>query len=304
MSILQMALFGHMRVTHNEWQTEIKLTRTIQLVLAYLVIHRHRTYPRETLAGLFWGEHSQERARSCMNTTLWRLRRALEPEGIPGGTYLVSIPPGEVGFNQASQYWLDTAVFEEQISRILKQPYQAVEESQAQELETILSLYQGDLLDGFYDDWVLHEREHLRNLYLRGLVFLLHFHKYHRLYEKGLEYGQRILEMDPLREEIHREMIRLYLDSGQRSLAARQYEICRATLGRELGIPPMEETQALYAQICTNHHSQLPPLTTDERSSCEQMAEHLQRISQQLELAQEQIRQAVQFLASFKDNHH
>ena len=90
MGILQVALFGGIHVSHNNWRTEAKLTREIQALLAYLLLQRHRAHPREVLAGLFWAENSQEKARRALNTALWRLKKALEPEGIPAGTYLIS----------------------------------------------------------------------------------------------------------------------------------------------------------------------------------------------------------------------
>ena len=61
----------------------------------------------------------------------------------------------------------------------------------------------------------------------------------------------RHLDMNSLREEIHREMMRSYVENGQRALALQQYEICQATLAKELGTSPMEDTQALYTQIFT-----------------------------------------------------
>ena len=113
MDILQITLFGCVRVTHNNWLTEVKLTREIQALLAYLLLQRHWAQPREVLASIFWGELNQERARGSLNTALWKLKKALEPDGIPAGTYLINNHPGEVGFNRESQYWLDVEAFEE-----------------------------------------------------------------------------------------------------------------------------------------------------------------------------------------------
>ncbi|HXQ35306.1 MAG TPA: hypothetical protein VN843_14915, partial [Anaerolineales bacterium] len=63
MGILQVVLLGGVHVTHNNWLTQVKLTREIQALLAYLLLHRNRAHPREVLAGLFWAAHSQEKAR-------------------------------------------------------------------------------------------------------------------------------------------------------------------------------------------------------------------------------------------------
>src|SRR5262245_57439984 len=128
MDILQVELFGGVRVTHNNWLTEVTITREIQSLLAYLLLQRYRAHSREVLVGLFWAEHSQEKARRALNTALWRLKRALEPDGIPAGTYLISTHPSEVSFNRESQYWLDVEVFEQGINHLVTYPSQMLDE--------------------------------------------------------------------------------------------------------------------------------------------------------------------------------
>lgn len=236
----------------------MKVTSKVCTLLAYLLLQRHRSHHREVLAGLFWGEYPQDKARSCLSTALWRLRGILEPEGISRGTYLV-ITPAEVSFNQESDHWLDVALFEAQLSRVLTLPPDVMEIADAQELKAALQLYTGELLEGFYDDWVLRERERLRLLYLNSLLRLMAYYKHRGAYKEGLACGQQILQHDPLREDIHREVMCLYLRSGQRALAVQQYEICRKLLSVELDIPPMPETQTLYEQIVPGAgHSQRP----------------------------------------------
>ncbi len=119
MRILQVALLGGVHVTHTNWLTEAKLTRELHALLAYMLLQQQRAHPREALAGVFWAEHSQEKARRALKTALWRLKKALEPEGIPPGTYLKVGHTGEVGFKTESQYWLDMELFEREVNCIL-----------------------------------------------------------------------------------------------------------------------------------------------------------------------------------------
>jgi DNA-binding SARP family transcriptional activator len=260
---LRIHLFGAMHIFFGDPVTEIKVTRTAQALLAYLLLHRHRCHGREDLASLFWGDCPQDRARSSLNTTLWRLRSTLEPPDVPRGTYLVTTP-FEVSVNCEESCWLDVAVFEEQTQRFLGRPFQNVSAFDLEEFESASSLYTGDLLEGYYYDWVIRAREQLRAMYLDGLERLMGYYKKNESYEKALHCGQLILDQDPLREEIHREVMQLYLESGRRAMAARQYEICRDSLIEELGISPMEETQALYSRIVSVAHDHTePPLASD-----------------------------------------
>jgi DNA-binding SARP family transcriptional activator len=287
MSVLRICLLGQVRIAHADSPSPVKVTYTVQALLAYLLLQRQRSHPRETLAGLFWGDHSQERARRCLNTTLWRLRQVLEPDGIPHGTYLLTVSPEEVGFNPESDYWLDVAVFEEQSCPVLAKPVEAMQADDARTLEGVVQLYTGELLEGFYDDWALRERERLRRMYLNCLAHLMGYYKHQQAFQESLLCGQRILDQDPLREEIQREMMRLYLANGQRALAVRQYELCRQVLATELDIPPMEETQALYAEVLglTSASQLLAP-------SGRQLPVYSQAVVQQLRLALQDLNEA------------
>ena len=69
------------------------------------------------------------------------------------------------------------------------------------------------------------------------------------LWQEALFVGHRILYEDPLRESIHREVIRLHVRQGQRVQALRQYQRCASILMEELGVEPMEETRALHDGI-------------------------------------------------------
>jgi DNA-binding SARP family transcriptional activator len=95
-------------------------------------------------------------------------------------------------------------------------------------------------------------------------------------------------------------MMRLYLKSGQRPLAARQYEICRSTLAEELGILPTEETQTLYAQIFPEAQKSYSPVASEEPLNFEQALEQLREASHTIDLAREQVHQALQFFTKHR----
>lgn len=246
---LHVSLLGSFRIFHEGQSAPDRVTPTAQALLAYLLLRRDRVHHREVLAGTFWGESSEQRARSCLNTALWRLRKVLEPEGVPKGTYLITTSTGEVGFNCSSNFRLDIADFEGGMEGIVDQPDHKLTLQDLERVQTALRLYEGDLLEGLYDDWVLHERERLRLLYIEGLTLLMHHFCERGNYQAGIACGHKILAEDPLRESVHREVMRIHLLNGERGAAIRQYETCARILMDELAVPPMEETQNLYASF-------------------------------------------------------
>ena len=296
MAVLQVSLFGSMKVIRAHEQSKLKLTRTIQLLLAYLLLERHRLHSRDVLSDLFWGEYSQDRARRCLNTSLWRLRQAIEGDESDAESFLVVSEVGEVGFNAGSDYWLDVAAFEECVKRVKTRPFESVRPSEVEELEANLQLYVGDLLEGIYTDWAIRAREYERLLYLDSLRYLMGYYKQQNAFVRSLEFGKKILEIDPLREEIHCEMMRLYHATGQRTLAIRQYEICRQSLKAELGIPPLEETERVYAQVIAPPSTHQLSSAVWENLDLVEMLQYMQQTARNLELAQEQFQKAVQRL--------
>jgi DNA-binding SARP family transcriptional activator len=294
MEELHIWLFGRVRVAHGEGAPEIRFTRGAQTLLAFLLLHPRRYHPREVLAELAWGDRPDDQARAALNTALWRLRNLLEPEGVARGAYLRTTSAGEVGFNWDSDHWLDLAVFEKCASCILAIPPDAMEPGHARQLEAILPLYNGELLEGFYEDWAINERERLRDLHLSSLARLMRYHHRRAEPERGQQYAQEILRLDPLREEIHREAMRLYAENGQRALALRQFELCRQALAAEMGIAPMPETEAVYHQILSDAGTaMLPLLTNPAPTTLSHALQQLRTAHQEFTRAQGQLQRAI-----------
>jgi len=312
MVALSISLFDGFHLTHTAGPGKIDITPSLQHLLAYLLIKRHRRQPRPVLAGLFWGDSSEERARNCLSTALWRLRNILEPEGIPKGTYLITTASDEIGFNVDSDHWLDVAAFEENLVPILTEPIASMKPENADRLENAVELYQGELLDGCYEDWAIRERERLRSLHLDGLIHLMGYYRHHQLYDRAVSCGCTILEKEPLREGIQRDVMRLFIESGQRERAITQYQSCCRVLDEELGIGPMEETRQLYQQIlnggCLSCQDLTTRLTTDhtppeKTTGSEKAVQILYHAMKQLDRSSKELRHAIGLLESLIKTH-
>jgi DNA-binding SARP family transcriptional activator len=109
--------------------------------------------------------------------------------------------------------------------------------------------YKGPFLDGDDADWVLQERERLHGLYVRTVRELMRIAARDRQYERALDYGRKILAVDPFRESVQREVMLLLVMDGQRANAIRAYQSLRRLLKNELGIDPMPDTKSLHESI-------------------------------------------------------
>lgn len=249
MDSLRIHLFGTMQVYCGGTASPVAMARVPKVLLAYLLLQPDRLHPRPILANLLWGDRSEEQARNCLNTALWRLRRVLEPEGAGRGRVLLTTPGGEIGLKGEGSYWLDVAELERRVAGALGRPPASWTAGDAAQVEEAVQLYTGDLLEGLYEDWALRERERLRELYFQGLGRLMGYYRQQGDLANSRRCGQKILAVDPLREEVHRALMGLYWEQGQRTAALQQYRICCELLERELGVPPMAETEALAQRI-------------------------------------------------------
>ncbi|GAB4272392.1 MAG: hypothetical protein Kow0092_27450 [Deferrisomatales bacterium] len=300
MAVLRIQLLGNVRVCWGDGSRELQVSGSARALLAYLLLQRHRSHPRSTLAGLLWGDHDDRRARSCLSTAVWRLRRQLEAGGAGGEDFLISTPAGELRFNPGACYWLDVEALEAGLAPTARTPFAQWSPAEAEAAESCLGLYRGDLLEGFYDEWALRERERLRLLVLNGLVGLMRFHGYYGNYDRAAELGQRVLVHDPLREEIHRYLMRVYAESGQRPLALQQYRTCAEALRRHLGVEPMEETRALYARLAAAPAPEaLAPESSVGVRSLGQAVDLLRQAIDRFDRASSQLRHAVHLVERF-----
>ena len=301
MTTLNIHLFGDVRLDFDGTSSPLPMSRVGKALFGYLVLQRHRSLPRDVLADLFWGESEESKARSCLSTALWRLRSLLEPEGVSRGAYLVTSHSGDVSFNREGDYRLDVEDFERVMNPLSKSSHETLTHDRVQEAEAALSLYGGDLMEGFYDDWVPVEREKFRSYYLTTLLRLMKFFEQQGDLQQGISYGKKILEAEPLREDVHQDLIRFYLANGQRALVARQYKTCEELLESELGVQPMAETQSLYGSVAAPRG--LPDYGVEEfkrpelsPESSHRAVDKLREAIRKLDAARSQLRQAVRAL--------
>ena len=249
MKILRISVFGRFHVTHGQQVLAGLEVRKVQELFCYLLLNQERPHSRETLAGLLWGDHSTVQSKKYLRQTLWQLQAALDSQTDLAKNSVLLVEPDWVQINPEAKFWLDAAVLEEAFSLVQGRPGHEWDDQSALVAKRAIELYQGDLLEGWYQDWCLYERERLQNIYLTMLEKLIEYCERHQDYEAGIVYGMYILRCDRARERTHRHLMRLYYLIGNRTAALRQYERCVITLEEELGVGPAKLTETLYKQI-------------------------------------------------------
>jgi DNA-binding SARP family transcriptional activator len=222
--------------------------RKSRALLYYLAAH-DGPLTRDHVLALLWPDHDRQAAQQILRTSLHGLRKDLGAALLVADDTLAVAPGIDV----------DARVFATRLAAT----------TDAEALAATLALYRGDFLAGFgvpdsaaFEEWAEVERERFRQLALRGLIALAQQYEMRKDYAAALAVLNRALALNPLQEEIQRTAMRVHYLSGDRAGAIRRYEQLRHLLDDELGVPPMEETRALYDTIITDSFP-----AEDERST-------------------------------------
>ena len=244
---LRLYLLGSPRVERDGHPVETDTRKAVAL-LAYLAV-TGEYHSRESLAALLWPEMNDERARAGLRRTLSSLRSAVGDGALYVTREGLSLNPDSV--------WCDAAVFLQTTSAVHARARagEACPEC-LPEMEAAVAQYHDHFLSGFslrdsapFDDWQLAMTEQLRRAYSTALAWLVQTHSQAGDLDRALEYARRWLGADPLREEAHRWLMKLYAWNGAREAALRQYREAVHILDEELGVGPLPETTALYEAI-------------------------------------------------------
>src|SRR5215212_10386137 len=231
--MLEVRLFGKFEVSHVGKPIAIT-SRPAQSLFAYLILSAGTSHRREKLAGMLWPDSLEETARDNLRHALWRVRKVLESAS---STRFLHADELTIKFEGSSDYWLDAAELEKINDNV-----------SADELLAVLSEYQGELLPGFYDEWVILEREHLSSIFEHHMARLMSLLQDERRWLEILDCGERWIKLGQKPEPAYRALMSAHAAKGDMSKVAATYERCMRSL-REFGIEPSNQTKELYKDL-------------------------------------------------------
>ncbi len=234
---LSIHLFGGIRLERAGEPIAPPSSHKARLLLAFLLLHARRWHERAYLIGLLWPDLPETVARRRLSQALWQVRDVF-PFVVAKRQSIRVAPEGE--------FWADVMAFQQ----AMREAEQATDrETRAQAWQEMVKLYRGALLPGYYDDWVLLEREHLRDAFLLALEGLVEHHMRFGRYQDALVMAKRLAAEEPMNEGAHRHIIRLCALLGHREEALQQYDLLCKILAEELGTAPGSATEQLMATI-------------------------------------------------------
>ena len=233
-----------------------KLNNKAFAMVLYLASKQGQAVSKEVLSEIFWPQQQEENARSNLRQNLSYIKKICTEELANLCTEEVSIISSErnvCGLNENLDIKVDLIEFWAN----LRAGYRADDlETKTSLLQSAADAYQGSVLGGVYvrgsaafEEWLMFEREAVNQNLVRVCKDLAAIYQKKDLTEKAITCLKKLLQMDPLLEEVHLELMKLYYQNKERAKAICQYKACVRILGEELNISPMEETRAFYQKI-------------------------------------------------------
>lgn len=239
-------MLGLFRVQQAETLLTRFRTQKTAALLAFLAYFSQRSHAREEVAETLWSDQTPEAARNSLRVALASLRAQLEPPGTPSGSVLIA---DRTHIRLNPEALTCDAIEFEALVRSARRLAATAPARTISELQNAVSLYRGELLPGFYEEWVLAERERLANGHRNALRALTKLLIQSKERAQALDTTLRALAADPIDEEMHCLALRLYTAMGQQQEAARHYNAMERLLRDEMGVTPLPETRALAKQL-------------------------------------------------------
>jgi DNA-binding SARP family transcriptional activator len=302
MAVLNIQLFGRLVIKRDDHEVvNIDSSKALEL-FCYLLLYRDRPHHRERLAGLLWDDCCTAQSKKYLRQTLWQLQTAINTEEPRECQPVVLVDPDWVQINPKADLQLDVAFVEKVYQHVQGIRGTDLHAESVSMLRNAVDCYKGHLLEGWYQDWCLFERERFQIFVLGLLDKLVEFYEARGEFGAGLEYGTRILRFDRARERTHRRLMMLFYLSGDRTAALRQFDRCVTALQEELGVGPSMRTVALCKRIQADDiggSSAMDKIETDTplwstQSPLVEVLSRLQQVGTMLTEAQRAIQEDIQ----------
>ena len=197
-------------------------------LLAYLALHE-RPQSRTVIAAALWPEKTEQRAAANLRASLWRLPK---PSGVP----LVESIGGAIQLKEP---------FDVDVKELETVGWAIVADPSTLDGDVDPTVFFRELLPGWYDDWVIFQKERIAQLHRRFLEALTYALVRRNRLPKALDVALRLVHADPLSESSQRALLTVYREEGNLGQAWRQYEGYRKLILETFGCEPSSSLRAL-----------------------------------------------------------
>ena len=195
--------FGRLRVFRNDSPISLPGRRSAQLLLACLLLNAGEPLSRTLLIQRLFPESDESSARRRLSRSLWHLRNILPSDD------LIEVSNRQIRLCLSPAVDIDFIRFQEAVTNAPADDEMTVDS--AEHLLQAANLCTGELLEGFYEDWVESARRAGTDRFCKLLHKLSRWEKQHGRYQNALTHTERIARQEPYSESVLQEIMQLHL---------------------------------------------------------------------------------------------
>ncbi len=220
-------------------------TQRSRALFVLLLLSRDQMLHREVICDALWPELAEPAARAQLRKALWRIRSALGPECDNGVLRVADHLVGLDGACLNADCWR----FADLTAPMAFKPDRDLDRADAEALAAAVEISHDTFAAGIFDDWCLSVQSKLREARLIAIERIVGFHRRQENWLQAIQWANRALRADPLREHLHLAVMASWISLGDRASALRQYADCARILRRELDVEPSAPILDLRTRI-------------------------------------------------------
>ena len=241
---IQINMLGSPRIIYNEKDITDKLSYKSAGILYYVSANDYSS--REKIAYTFWEGSSEDAAKYNLRYNLWSMNKIFKSSN-KDEEAILEWNKNNLFLNNSYNVDIDIKKYSQELES---------DDLDRKSLIKLKSLYKGEFLEGFYlkdsfsfNDWLFFEREKYQKKHVQVLENLLEIYKKEKNYDKSISILQEMLNLNSLDEGLYVDLVKIYLEKGDRANALKIYNKCVHVLRQELNISPKKSTQKLLKII-------------------------------------------------------
>ena len=253
-------LFGSFRIEDNFKPVLIPLSGSTKRLLIFLLHSSGVPVRRDYLCSIIWPEASSEKSRSALNTAFWRVKNSLKLYDL----IRFKSDNLHIWCEVTNDQKIDASNLQinAEAARIQMRDMGQITSTTRRALASSVSDCRGEYLEALNADWALIEREKLSRLLMGSIITLAKDAESRDCIPDAIAWTQNALTRDPYREHLHHFLMTLFIRSGQRVMALRQYRKIESLLRKELGVNPLPQTLQLRDIILSGHQTDIKGLAS------------------------------------------
>ncbi|WP_045224024.1 AfsR/SARP family transcriptional regulator [Methyloterricola oryzae] len=245
--MVRINLFGKIQVSGEDGNPIPVPGKALELLALVALNHQ---LGRDQAAGLLWEEAEACRGKKYLRNCLWQLRQSMS--GDAPADALLAIGQDWLSIRNDTSAWVDTDQFAKVCADAAAVPPDGLTDTDFDAMKQGVTLYRGELLSGWCQEWCLIERERFQGMYFGLVEKLFDGCMARNRLDEGRSYGGLLLEAEPARESTHQRLMELHARAGDRSAALKQFQQCAQILEKEFGVEPCAKTIAFYEALCAS----------------------------------------------------